>query len=118
MTVKFSGRPENYRQRFLDCKSWGHAWRHTTDFRIVRNTAGDIVQFSRRMTCSHCRTERHDTYDRRMSLTARQYLYPDEYQTSGEQAIVQQTARQEFMRRLLVSEAGGEASNVREMFGS
>jgi hypothetical protein len=104
MAEKYNGAPAKYKQRFLECKSWGHTWKHVHDFHILRNTGGDIIQFTRQLSCSHCTTGRHDTYDRRMSLVSRQYIYPDGYQTSGETAIYQGLARTEFMRRLLVKQ--------------
>lgn len=108
MPKKFDGAPAEYKQRHLDCKSWGHAWKHSTDFHLIRNASGQIIQFTRQLVCSHCKTERHDVYDRTMRLADRTYYYPDGYQTSGEQTIVQQTARQEFMRRLLVKTRGAD----------
>jgi hypothetical protein len=115
MTAKFDGPPARYRQRFLECKSWGHTWRHTHDFHLIRNTVGDIIQFTRQLTCSHCQSERHDIYDRRMSLVGRSYHYPDGYQTTGENVVVQQTARQEFMRRLLAKQEDTEWGSAAEV---
>lgn len=104
MAEKFVDAPAKYKQRYLECKSWGHTWKHVHDFHILRNTVGDIVQFTRQLACGHCTTQRHDVYDRRMALVTRSYLYPDGYQTAGEHAIHQILARTEFMRRMLVKQ--------------
>jgi hypothetical protein len=119
MATKFEGAPAEYKQRFLDCKAWGHNWKHTTDFHLIRNTTGTIIQFTRQVVCNHCKTERHDVFDRSMRLASRQYYYPDGYQTTGEQPIVLGIARQEFIRRLLIRSAGAEqTANVRELHAS
>lgn len=102
MTIKFTESPAKYRQRYLECKSWGHGWKHNTDFHIVRNTAGQIIQFTRQAICANCQTERHDVFNRRMEVVSRKYVYPDGYQTAGEHVIDVTTARGEFVRRVLV----------------
>lgn len=98
----FEDSPAKYRQRFLECKSWGHTWKHHTDFHLIRNTRGEIIQFTRQTVCTNCRSERHDVFDRRMSLVSRAYHYPDGYRTKGDYVIGVSTARSEFVRRLLV----------------
>jgi len=104
MAEKFTGAPAKYKQTFVECKSWGHTWKHVHDFHILRDSKGMIMQFTRQLVCGHCKSQRHDVYDKRMRLVTRSYLYPDGYQTSGESAILQGIARAEFMRRMLVKQ--------------
>lgn len=103
MAEKFTGAPAKYKQRHLECKSWGHSWRHHTDFHLIRNTAQEIIQFTRQTVCTNCKTERHDIFDRRMYLVSRSYHYPDGYQTTGDYVLGVATSRSEFVRRLLVA---------------
>lgn len=79
---KHEGDLSNYRAAFLDCRPGmsGHRWTWQTDFKIVRNTKGEITEFSRLRKCLRCKTTSVKAYDGKTGrLLRRSYTYPDGY---------------------------------------
>lgn len=71
-----------YKTSYLDCRPGmsGHSWKWTTDFKILRNTSGEIVEFSRLRKCARCHTESVKVFDGKTGrLLRRSYTYPDGY---------------------------------------
>lgn len=63
----------------LDCRSMGHAWKHTDDAGI-RQRAGEVVSFRRLERCVRCGAQRARTVDLdRGEITSRSISYPENY---------------------------------------
>lgn len=78
----------SYKTSYLDCRPGmsGHRWIWRTDFKILRNTSGEITEFSRLRRCVRCHTESTKVYDGKTGrLIRRSYQYPDGYMISTEQ---------------------------------
>lgn len=72
----------SYKASYLDCRPGmsGHRWSWKTDFKILRNTRGEIVEFSRLRKCGRCSTESVKVFDGKTGrLLRRTYTYPDGY---------------------------------------
>jgi hypothetical protein len=61
------------------------------------------------LRCLRCTTERHDNYDFKGDIMGRRYIYPDGYQTKGDDRPTKQEFREELFERL---RAQLEASNA------
>lgn len=71
-----------YKTSYLDCRPGmsGHRWVWQTDFKILRNYAGEIIEFSRLRKCTRCSTESKKVYNGKTGrLLRRSYTYPDGY---------------------------------------
>lgn len=71
-----------YKLSFLDCRPGmsGHRWKWMTDYKIVRNYRGDIVEFSRKRKCTRCEATSVKVYDGRTGRVLRRwYSYESNY---------------------------------------
>lgn len=71
-----------YKASYLDCRPGmsGHRWVWQTDYKILRNGRGDIIEFSRLRKCNRCQTESKKVYNGKTGrLLRRSYTYPDGY---------------------------------------
>lgn len=93
-----------YPQQYLACRDLGHTWRRRDDFRLVRNHAGHIIEFTRLLVCESCGKERHDRYSTRGLLLGRYYVDPPGYASTRDAPIRGDHARAEELRRMLAAE--------------
>lgn len=102
---KYDGDFSSYNPRFLECRVGmsGHNWRWQTDFKIVRNARGEIIEFSRSRRCVRCKTESIKVYDGKTGrILRRTYNYVDDYQVDSTKTIVEPgMAALEALRRSL-----------------
>lgn len=101
---KHEGNIGSYRATFLDCRVGmsGHNWKWLTDFKIVRDTQGNIIEFSRARRCTRCRSESIKVYDgQNGTVLRRSYRYSDGYSFDAEHAPRPGGAVLEALRRSL-----------------
>lgn len=99
-----------YKAAYLDCRPGmsGHRWTWQTDFKILRNPKGDIVEFSRLRKCLRCKTLSIKVYDGKTGrLIRRSYTYPDGYMIDRNAYQIQpgQAALEALRRSLLFNRA-------------
>lgn len=109
---KHEGDLSSYRATYLECRPGmsGHSWKWQTDFKILRNSSGEISEFSRLRRCSRCKTESVKVYDGATGqLLRRSYTYPDGYQIDRQhfQVVAGQPAL-EALRRAVDSGKSSE----------
>lgn len=101
---KHEGDISSYRATYLDCRIGmsGHNWRWLTDFKIVRDTRGNITEFSRSRRCTRCKSESVKVYDGKTGTVIRRaYRYADGYMTDHEHPIRPGMATLEALKRSL-----------------
>lgn len=84
---KHEGDISSYRATYLDCRMGmsGHNWHWLNDFRILRNTRGEITEFSRARRCTRCKSESIKVYDGKTGTVLRRaYRYADGYMVDRE----------------------------------
>lgn len=62
---KHTGDLSSYRATYLECRVGmsGHNWKWDTDFKILRNPKGEIIEFSRARHCTRCTSKNVKVYD-------------------------------------------------------
>lgn len=91
----------------LQCRDFGHAWQHQTDFNPER-TKGRLTGVRRIVQCVRCGVVRLDHYElptfRRISS---KYAYPENYLLPGHEGRVPVAeVRREILRRFLIEQRG------------
>jgi hypothetical protein len=81
---------------FVKCRIYRHAWDEFYPIDMERPWYGWRLS----LRCMRCQTERHDTMDFKGQLMGRFYLYPDGYQTKGEDRPTLQVFREDLFTRL------------------
>ncbi len=86
---KHEGDLTSYKASFLDCRVGmsGHNWRWITDFKVLRDSQGNIIEFSRARRCTRCRSESVKVYDGKIgTVLRRSYRYAEGYNFDHEHA--------------------------------
>jgi hypothetical protein len=82
---------------------------------VATNIRGRIIEFTKKLHCMACTTERHDTYEvsktGQFSLKGRAYHYADGYQVHRGNAIATDQARDALLMRELQSSLDTEMAN-------
>jgi hypothetical protein len=93
---------------FTKCRTWGHMW---DDYHPHgKRPPGWGTRFSLR--CERCGTERHDTIDSLGELSAREYVYPDEYHLASADTPTRQALRLELLRTMRKGVRNGNQRKV------
>lgn len=94
---------------FVRCRTYNHAW---DEFNPVDM---DPPWYGWRLSlrCMRCTTERHDNYDFKGQVMGRRYIYPDGYQTKGEDKPTKTEFREALFDKLRkqLEEAGAIGGN-------
>lgn len=101
---KHTGDLSSYRATYLECRVGmsGHNWKWDTDFKILRNPKGEIIEFSRARHCTRCTSKNVKVYDGKTGhVLRRSYDYVDGYQVDHEHPIEPGMAVMEALRRSL-----------------
>lgn len=81
------------RLEYEKCRVWGHAWEDFIPH--GKRPAGWGSRFSLR--CVRCTTERHDVIDSLGDLSAREYVYPDDYKMAKDETPTRQALRLDLL---------------------
>jgi hypothetical protein len=101
---------------FVRCRTYNHAWDEFAPLDLQPPWYGWRLS----LRCIRCATERHDNYDFKGQIMGRRYLYPDGYQTKGDDRPTKQEFREELFVRLRKQleqhhAVGGEIPDLVEM---
>ena len=69
-----SAAAQNWATEVLECRTWGHNWRITASVFVARYRYYAIT-----WACPRCHTQRHQELNKRGTVLASWYIYPDGY---------------------------------------